>query len=115
MPENKDDTQVAVSAFGNSLVAKGTNGIIIVVLIAALGGVIYLVLNVLSERTRLSTEEHIGIIDSISGIKGANDKIGDLIEEQNYIILSDEKEKADIKRRLKRPPSLSKKLRENGE
>ena len=113
-----DPEEVKATILGVPVAVKGVNMLVVVLLAVALAGAGFLLWEQMSmtteihhEQTIRQTTEHNGIAESLKGMQKANESIGELIDEQNYIILSDEKERKAIKEKLGRPPSLSKKLR----
>lgn len=117
MPDDEVETKV----FGIPIRAKGVNGIAMGIMALALGVSMFLLydrtkqseqhLDSISQshaiarerQTHQTTSEHTAIVEALKSIDTG-------ITEQNYIILSDEQEKREIKRGLRRPPSLSRKL-----
>lgn len=115
------DDEVGAKPFGIPIKAKGVNAIALTIMAVAIGGCMFLLwdstkrseshLDAISQshaiardrQTQQMGSEHTAIVDSLRGVREA-------IEEQNYIILQDEQEKREIKRGLRRPPSLSRKL-----
>jgi len=63
------------------------------------------------QQTQQQTIEHESIVNALKAMQGVNEQIGELIDEQNYIVLSDEKERKAMKDKLQRPSSLSRKLK----
>jgi len=108
MPDDHKSDQDSVSGAiaGNQFKIRGTGAIIVVVLAGALLATGYL----LMEFMKHASEEHRAIVDAISGVNKVNEQIGKLIDEQNFIVLSDEKERQDIKKQIRMPDSLRKKL-----
>lgn len=124
----EDDPVISASIFGQSVAAKGTSAIIILVLLVAFGSVTFLLwertqqseehLDAISaqhskardEQTALFNRDHLAIVEAVKGVQSVNEKIGELIEEQNYIVLSNDSDRKAMKEKLRRPPSLSRKL-----
>lgn len=122
------DDAVKTKLFGIPLEAKGVNGIAMSIMALAIGGCMFLLydrskqnevqLNAVSQahaiaRDKQTTQmamEHTAIVDALRSLKEVNESISVGLNEQNYIILSDEQEKREIKKGLRRPPSLSRKL-----
>jgi len=98
-----DDEEVKATIFGHTIQAKGLNGIIAAILAIALFAVGYLLWESSHQIAKDSGNEHEAIGNSIEGV-------GSLLEEQNYIILLDEAERKELKRKLRQPPSLRNKL-----
>jgi hypothetical protein len=112
MPDDEVETRV----LGTPVKVKGLGALVVVILALALGGLIWMLLARTEEehqhQSSQQTQEHRGIVDALGKIGNANESIGEKIDEQNYIILLDDKERRAIKDKLQRPPSLSKRLRE---
>lgn len=110
-----DQEEVKATLFGAPIAVKGINMLVVVVLAAALGGLIYLLLGQMrdqeaaqGQQTQHQTIEHEALVDSLRSI-------GELIDEQNFIVLSNEAERTAMKEKLRRPSSLSKKLKAQSE
>lgn len=95
------DESVQVEVGGKKVGIKGVNSLLLVLLGLALLGAGWL----LYDRTTVSTKEH-------EQMNEAETKIQELIEEQNYMVLSSEEERKAMKAKLHRPSSLSRKLRD---
>ena len=122
------DDEVATKAFGFPVKLKGVNGISLGIMALAIGGCMFLLydrtqrsemhLDAISQshaiardrQTQQMATEHTAIVEALKSLRDANESISTGITEQNYIILSDEQEKREIKKGLRRPPSLSRKL-----
>lgn len=116
-----EEPSIGLSLFGQSVAAKGTSAIIILVLLAFGGGMAFLLYDrtqqmerqaqaLVDAQTRTLVAQHASIQETLHGLREVNESISAALNEQNYIILSDEKEKQEIKKGLRRPASLSKKL-----
>ena len=116
-----EEPSIGLNLFGQSVAAKGTSAIIIMVLLVFGGGMAFLLydrtqeaerqsLRLFDEQTRTLIGQHILTQDTLRSMKEVNESISTVLNEQNYIILSDEKERQEIKRGLRRPASLSRKL-----
>jgi hypothetical protein len=106
---------VNATIMGHTVGIKGVTMLVVVVLAVALGGLIYLLL-IRNQDEHLAqsvqqTREHQSLVETLQSINDTNQKIGELVDEQNYIVLSDEKERKAMKDKLRRPSSLSKKLK----
>lgn len=115
------DDEVGAKVFGIPIEAKGVNGIAMGIMALAIGGCMFLLyertkqsevqLEAVSkthtlareEQIRQTTTEHTAIVDALKSLN-------DGITEQNFIILSEEKEKQEIKKKYRMPESLRKKL-----
>lgn len=122
------EDEVGAKVFGIPIRAKGVNGIGMGIMALALGGCMYLLydrtkqsdtkLEAISQSHAIARDrqtgqmaaEHTAIVEALKGLKDVNESISVGLNEQNYIILSDEKERQEIKKQLRRPPSLTKKL-----
>ncbi len=123
-----DEPTIGIHLFGQSVAARGTSAIIILVLLAAFGAVAFLLwdrtkqsdvhLDAISaqhtkardEQTMQLNRDHLSIVEAVKSVQGVNEKIGELIEEQNYIVLSNDADRKAMKEKLRRPASLSRKL-----
>lgn len=115
------DDEVGAKLFGVPIKAKGVNGIGMAILAVAVGGCMFLLydrgrqsdlhLDAISQahaiardrQTDKLSSEHSAIVDALKSLN-------DGLMEQNFIILSDEKEKQEIKKKYRMPESLKKKL-----
>jgi hypothetical protein len=93
---SEPDESFGATVAGVPIGIKGVNMAVVAILAVALAVILYMVMV-------RSAQEH-------SEIGGNLKDIGELLEEQNYIVLSDERERQDIKKQLRRPPSLLKKM-----
>ena len=100
---------------------KGLSAIVVVLLAAALAGAGYLLFDRTQNDRALfheqhqdqqerSTTEHKAIVDSVGALRDATADIGAVLEEQNYIILMDEEERKQAKKKLRMPRSLREKM-----
>jgi hypothetical protein len=109
------DEEVKATIFGTPISIKGLAAMVVVVLAVALGGLIYLIVTVNGnqhvQQTEQETREHESVVDALRTMNETNEKIGNLVNEQNFMLLSDEKERKAMKDRLRMPSSLSHKLR----
>jgi hypothetical protein len=128
MGNEHDEPSISASLFGQSVAAKGTSAIIILVLCLFGSAVSYLLydraqmnedhLDAISlqyakardEQTHRMATEHTAIVEGMQALKEVNETISTGLNEQNFIILSDEKERKEIKKGLTIPSSLRKKL-----
>lgn len=123
-----EDESISVKILGKGVAAKGPLAIVVLVLGFALAGSMYLLYERTenserhieeisaqhsrerAEQTQQFTREHAQIVAAIGAVQSVNEKIGNLLDEQNFIVLSDEGARKDMKRRLRMPPSLAMKL-----
>jgi predicted PurR-regulated permease PerM len=109
------DEEVKATVFGTPVAIKGIAALVVVVLAAALGGLIYLLLTVNASEHRQQSiqqmQEHQAFVETLKEINHTNEKIQDAVDENSYMVLADEKERQAIKAKLGRPSSLSRKLR----
>ena len=110
-----DEDEVKATIFGTPLAIKGIAAIVVVILALALAGLIYLLLTFNKgehlQQSEQQSREHDSLVDTLKSINETNKGIGELLNEQNYMVLSDEKERQAMKEKLRRPSSLSRKLR----
>jgi flagellar basal body-associated protein FliL len=115
----EEPEEVKATVFGTPIAVKGVTMLIVVVLAVALGGLIYFMVTGNQaehlQQTGQQTREHQNLVETLKSINETNQKIGELVDEQNYIVLSDEKERKAMKDKLRRPSSLSKKLKGESE
>lgn len=116
----EEEQSISASIFGQSVAAKGISGIILLVVVCALFGAGYLLWDsnnanrqalttmslVLGEHATSMQNEHKAIAKSMETLIEVGTSSGRQLKIQNYIILSDPKEKEDIKRKLGRPVEL---------
>ena len=122
------DDEVGAKPFGIPIKAKGVNAIALTIMAVAIGGCMFLLwdstkrseshLDSISQshaiardrQTQQMATEHTAIVEALKGVREANESISAGITEQNFIILSDEREKQDIKKNYRMPESLRRKL-----
>lgn len=114
------EQSISANLFGQSVAAKGTSGIIILVLLGLSVSLMYL-LDKRSTDTEMSIAkgfaahsvqmnlEHASIISGLKDIKEVNESISESLKVQNFLILADERKRREIKDRLDVPDSLRKK------
>lgn len=117
------DDEVTLNAFGKSVSIKGLGTILVIVVIVFAGGLAYMLYD-LSHSAALALEkalviqqqtavEHKAIMESalvikenqvtiLEGVK----KVDSSVKTQNWILLADPLEKADIKKRMAMPKEL---------
>lgn len=124
---------------GQDVVAKGQFAIVMLVMCLAIGAAMFLLyertenserhieqisaqhskeraeqtallMKMNAESSADRTREHTAIVAAIVAVQGVNEKIGELVEEQNFIVLSDEGERRRMRVKLREPPSLQRKL-----
>jgi hypothetical protein len=123
-----DEDSIETKVLGIPLKAKGINAVALVIMALATGGSMFLLwdrtqqsdehLDAISlqhtkardEQTAIFNRDHLAIVEAVKGVQSVNEKIGELIEEQNYIVLSNDADRKAMKEKLRRPPSLSRKL-----
>jgi hypothetical protein len=131
--EASQEDEVSAKLLGVPFRVKGINGLTMVLLAAAVAGCMFLLyerstrgeeqLAAVSQshaiardrQTAQMSDEHTAIVQSMRQLQSVNEHIGEAINEQSYLLLADDKERTDIKKRLKRPESLTKKLQRNGD
>jgi homoserine acetyltransferase len=121
-----DEEEVKATIFGTPVAVKGINMLVVVVLAAALGVIIYFTVTgneaQHASQSDMQTREHQAVIETLKEINQTNEKIQKVVEENgervqkavdenSYMVLADEKERKDMKAKLGRPSSLSKKLK----
>jgi len=123
-----DQESIETKFLGIPIKAKGINAIALVIMALATGGSMFLLyertqqgeehLDAISaqhakardEQTAQFNRDHQAIVVAVEAVQKVNETISKLIEEQNFIVLSDDTQRKDIKRRLRMPKSLSDKL-----
>ena len=95
---------------GHQFSIKGMGMAVVVILAVALGGLGYLFWEQMQASNVMRTLEHQHIVDALTSIEHVNAGNGKLLEEQNFIILQDTKEKERIAKGLRMPQSLRNKL-----
>ena len=114
-----EDQEVKMTVFGHPVAIKGLSMFVVLVLAAALGVIIYFVVTgnetQHARQSDMQTREHQDLVEGLREIHQTSEKIGELVNEQNYMLLSDEKERKSMKEHLRRPSSLSKKLKGESE
>jgi hypothetical protein len=100
-PKVTDQQELTTTLFGVPVAVKGVNMLVVMILGLALAGLGYL----FWERGKVQTVEHGGIVDTLKDISQS-------LDEQNFIVLSNEAERASMKARLRMPSSLKSKLKE---
>lgn len=111
MPETEDSIKATIA--GVPVGIKGINMLVVVILAVALAGSSYLIWSHMQQERLTNSAEHGGIVDSLDSLQHTQERIGDLLEEQNYIVLSGEEERKAMREQLRRPQSLNKKLEHN--
>ena len=91
--------------FGVPLTIRGLNMVVFLALVAVTSYTIYFLSVVVSH-------EHIAISDRIGMQTEAMERQTEVLAEQNYILLADEAETREIKKRYRMPKSLRSKLSE---
>jgi len=127
MADSTDD-EVSAKVLGVPFRIRGMNGINMVLLSVAVGGCMFLLydraqrnevqLEAISQahavgrdrQTAQMAQEHAAIVQTMRESSQTSQNLVEAINEQNYLLLADERERLEIKRRLKRPESLTKKL-----
>lgn len=118
-----DDSEVTLNAFGKSVSIKGLGTIFIFIVLAFAGGLSFMLYDLSNssekavyaalEIQRQSIIEHKALLDTsvilqqshnliMESVKG----VAESIKTQNFILLADPKEQADIKRRMTMPREL---------
>jgi flagellar basal body-associated protein FliL len=110
-----DEAEVKATIFGTPVAVKGIAALVVVILALSLGGLIYFMLtwnqSEHQQQSEQQTREHHSLVETLKNINDTNQRIGELVDEQNYIVLSDDKDRKAMKEKLRRPLSLSKKLK----
>jgi septal ring factor EnvC (AmiA/AmiB activator) len=125
------EDEASAKVMGVPFRIRGMNGINMMLLSLAIGGCMFLLydraqrneaqLEAVSQahalgRDRQTTQmaqEHAAIVQTMRESQQTSQNLVEAINEQNYLLLADERERSEIKRRLKRPESLTKKLDRN--
>ncbi len=122
-----DDSEVTLNAFGKTVSIKGLGTIFVFIVLAFASGLAWMLYNLSMAATRsveaalevqrTTALEHRVILDATVSLQSSNTAINDNVKQttdslktQNYILLADTIERADIKRRM----SMPKELRELG-
>lgn len=118
-----DDSEVTLNAFGKTLSIKGLGTIFVMVVLIFAGGLAWMLYD-LSHSASLAVDkallmqqqiaiEHKAIIEAALAIKQNQDtimegvkKVDSSVKTQNWILLADPMEKADIKRKMAMPREL---------
>jgi len=115
MADDQDSLETTV--LGVPVKAKGINVVALVIMALATGGSMFLLwertnqfVYQLDTKTAQLSAEHLKLVGAISDVSKVNETISKLIEEQNFIVLSDDAQRKEIKKRLRMPKSLSEKL-----
>lgn len=108
-----ENDELRLSAFGSGAAAKGTSAIMILVLMIALGASGYMLYErsrqdreVLATITKTLTEHASNMRADHTTMIETSSSTSRQLKIQNYIILADPQEKAEIKRKLGRPAEL---------
>jgi uncharacterized protein (UPF0333 family) len=125
-----DDTKMTITAFGKTLSVEGVFGILIVVLLAFSGALVFLLYDLSTASSNAATAaskavsaaaeiqketvvEHKAIMATLERIQGEQTeldnsvkKVDSSVKTQNYILLSEPDEKAKIKRKMQMPKEL---------
>jgi hypothetical protein len=122
------EDEVTMKLFGIPVTAKGVNGIAMGIMACALAACMFLLydrtkqsevhLDEISQahaiardrQTAKMAQEHTAIVEALQGLKDVNLAVGDSLNEQNFIILSNEAQRQAIKEKIRMPDSLKKKL-----
>lgn len=108
--EDKHPESVDATILGHTFRVRGLNTVVVVIMAGALACSGWLIWEHTARSTQLATQEHMKLIEAIEAVSQVNEKISELIDEQNYIVLSNDAERRGMKEKLRRPPSLSRKL-----
>jgi len=101
-----DQESVQGTIMGNQFKIRGIGAVVVIVLAGALLATGYLLI----EFMKQASKEHEAIVEAVVGVGKVNESIGRLIDEQNFIVLSDERDRQEIKKQIRMPDSLRKKL-----
>ena len=125
---DEQDQSIHATLFGQSVSAKGTSAIIILVLLVATIGAGVLLYDRMQQseqhldtlavqqaadrdkQTKQMVIEHTAIVEAIQALKDVNESIRKGMDESTFINLANERERADMKKRLVMPESLRRKL-----
>jgi len=100
-----DSDSVSGKLYGFPFIIRGVNMVIFLTLVAVTSYTIYFLSVVVSR-------EHVSIADRINQQTEVMDRQTEVLSEQNYILLADEAEVKEIKKRYRMPKSLRLKLSE---
>lgn len=118
-----NEDEVTLNAFGKSVSIKGLGTILVLVVVVFAGGLSYMLYDLSHAATIAVREavavqqqtavEHKAIMDAAAAIQNNQTiiiegvkKVTGSVQDQNWILLADPVEKADIKRRMAMPKGL---------